>query len=138
MSDAALPLRKAILDKLKANAGVMALVSTRVFTYPTATATKPYISIGPIQSLPDEAAEYEGSTTSIQVDGWATGPEQTEVMKLGRAIEAALNRTSLTLVDNQRLVEITRDGVGTQYLQEEGGLTAHAAVTFSASTEPTA
>jgi hypothetical protein len=138
MSDAALPLRKAVLDVLKADAGVQALVSDRVFTYPTSTATKPYISIGPIQSQPDEAAEYDGSITSIQVDAWGNGPEHTEIMKVGRAIERALNRVSLTLIDDQRLVEITRDNVGTQYLAEEGGLTVHAAVTFSASTEPTA
>lgn len=139
MSDASLPLRKAIIDKLKATGAVSTLVGTRVFTYPTPEAAKPYISIGPIQSIPDEAAEYEGSVTSIQVDGWSKGPEQTEAMKLGRAIEAALNRVDLSLIDNQRLVEIKRDPeTGTQYLTEENGLTVHAAVTFTASAEPSA
>lgn len=135
-ADASLPLQKAIVAALKGAGAVSAIVAARVYDTPPTVPTKPYLSMGPFDVLTDEADEYEGSETTLQVDAWSGGPGSVEVKQLGRAIRATLHQAVLTLDENQRLVALTVEQI--RYLREPDGLTQHAAVTVRALTEPSA
>lgn len=135
-SDSSIALQKAIIDVLRADEAVKAIVVDRVWDAPPEKPKKPYISLGPMQVLADVADGYEGSDVALQVDGWAEGPAQKAIHQLGAAIRAALSGADLALGDDQRLVNIEPEQ--TNYLVEPDGITQHAAVTFTARTEPTA
>lgn len=134
--DASLPLQKAIVAALRSALPVKALVSQRVFDAVPSGAAKPYITIGPIDVLTDDAAEYEGSDSTIQIDGWSAGPSSVQVKQLGRAIRTALHNQEFTLDGNQRLVSMTVDQI--RYFVEPDGITQHVAVSVRALTEPSA
>lgn len=139
MSDASLPLQKAIVAALKADAAVKALVGAvtpRVFDEPNVGAEKPYISFGFSDVLTEMADEYEGSDASIQVDGWTAPPGKEAIKRLGRAIRSTLHDKALALDENQRLVSLTVEQI--RYLVEPDSLTQHVAVTVRARTEPSA
>ena len=136
VADASLPLQKAIVARLKTDAAMIALVAGRVYDNVPPGATKPYVSVGPFDALTISADEYEGSETTLQFDGWAPGPESTQVKQLGRAMRAALHEADLALDENQRLQFLVVDAV--RYLLEPDGMTQHAVVTLRARTEPSA
>lgn len=136
VADASLPLQKAVVARLKADAGVMAAAGARVYDGVPAGAVKPYVSMGPFDSLTVSAQAYEGSDTSMQVDGWADGPSTVPIKQLGRAIRAALHEADLVLDEDQRLVSLVVEMV--RYLREPDSVTHHAVVTVRARTEPSA
>lgn len=136
MSDATLPLRKAIIAALKADAGVTALVGTRIYDVAPTGPVKPYITFGPVDVVTEVASEYEGSETSLQLDAWSAGPSSEESNRIGRAVRGALHEKELILSDNQRLVSLTVESV--RYLRDNDGIAQHAVVTMQALTEPSA
>lgn len=138
IADASWSLQVAIVAALQADATVASLVTDRIFDVPRQSTppAMPYISIGSFDTLTEVADDYEGSDTSIQIDGWDAGPGSKGIKVLGRAIRAALHEKDLSLADNQRLVQLTVDRI--QYLREPDGVTQHAVVTVRALTEPTA
>jgi hypothetical protein len=135
-ADSSLPLQKAIIDTLKADSAVAAIVGARVYDMVPAGAPKPYVSFGPEQVLPDKGDEYDGADIFVQLDGWSATGTKMEIKRLGAAIRSALDEKPLTLVDDQRLVRIAIEDA--HYLVEPDGLTQHAALTFRARTEPSA
>lgn len=137
MSDAALQVRKAVIDKLKATAAVSDLVAGQIYTYPKTNASKPYIRLEGFVARSDKADSYDGSITDFQVSVYTAGPEEKSAMQIAQQVLLAIDGADLTLVDDFRLVEIKHDEPGTQYLEEEGGMTIHAAIPFTASAEPT-
>src|SRR5262245_20021507 len=115
IADAALPLQKAIVAALKADAALTVLVAGRVYDGVPVSAVKPYISLGPWQLLADAADCYDASDIAVQLDAWSAGPGSVEVKKVGRAIRAALDGQTLVALDEgQRLVTINVEQ--TQYL----------------------
>ena len=132
--DPSVSLHRAIIAGLKADAGMIAIVGDRVYEDPPATPVKPYVTTGPMDVVPEVADEYEGSTTTFQVDGWAEGPGGNSMRQLGRAIRTALHEVQLTLTENQRLVSLTVEM--TRYMKEPDGITRHVVVTGTALTEP--
>ena len=135
-ADASLPLQIAVVAALKGNSAVQAIVSDRVFDRVPKDAVKPYISIGPSQVTPELADEYDASRERFQVDGWSSDPGRRQIKTLGAVIRAALHGAALTLEGDQRLVFLEIEQ--TQYLPDPDGLTLHAAVVFTAGTEPSA
>lgn len=135
-ADSALAVQKAAIDAMKASAALTAIVGARVYTRPPAGATKPYVSLGPVQVIAELADDYEGSDVRLQIDAWSAQPESTaEIMQIGRAIRAALQGASLT-VAGQHLVLIEVEQ--TRYLTDPDGLTQHAVVIVRSRTEPSA
>ena len=136
LSDASLPLQKAIVAALKADLFVATLVGTRIYDAVPMNATKPYVSFGPFQLLAEEGDCIEGGEIIVQLDAWAVGPDTVEVKRLGSAVAMALDNAPLALDENQRLVMLEIQNI--QYLREPDGLTAHGVLTVRALTEPTA
>lgn len=133
-ADASLPLQKAIIAALKADAAVVNLVAQRIFDGVPVNAQKPYLSLGTFQVLPDQGDCYDASDTTIQINGWSTGPSSVEAKKIGRAVRSALDQKQLVLDENQRLVSLISEQ--SFYMLEVDGITQHAVLTFIASTEP--
>lgn len=128
-----LELQKALVGRLKADAGVTALVAGRVYDQPPPSPVFPYISIGPDQTLPDRADCYDGSEVTLQVDVWSRAPGFPEAKRIAEAVRAALADAPLTLTGHS-LVDIAL--VEARNLRDPDGLTSHAALTFRALTEP--
>lgn len=134
IADSSLELQKAIVAALKADTAVNAIVAGRIYDAVPTNAQKPYVSFGPFDMLPETGDCLEGCAVAIQLDGWAAGPDTVQIKRLGAAIAAALDAAPLVLDAPQRLVDLSIER--TTYLRDPDGLTAHAAVTVRAATEP--
>jgi hypothetical protein len=132
--DPSLQLQKAIVAVLKADAAVSALVNGRIYDAVPGGATKPYVSFGPFQLLPEHGDCLDGGEAIVTLDGWAAGPDTVQVKKLGTAIAKALDMAPIVLEEPQRCVEMSIEQ--TQYMRDPDGLTAHAVITVHAWTEP--
>lgn len=132
-TDPALPLQKAIVAALKADSGVAAICNGRIYDGVPTNATKPYVSFGPFQMLPEHGDCLEGGESFVQIDAWCSGPDTVQSKQLGAAIAKALDEATLTL-DGNRLVGLVV--AQTQYLRDPDGITAHAVVQLQALTDP--
>lgn len=134
MSDPSLELQSAIVAALKANPAVAALVAGRVYDEVPSGATKPYVTLGQPQVLPDRADCIDGADVNFPIHGWAAGPQSVIVKRLGKAIAAALDNASLSL-SGHRAVLVEVDQI--EYLDDPDALTKHAVVSIRVLTEPT-
>ncbi|NSL22022.1 DUF3168 domain-containing protein [Agrobacterium tumefaciens] len=135
--DAAHELQVAIVNALKADPDVAALVGNRIYDLvPTAdgkiTATFPYISFGPVQDLPEDTDCLEASELVIQLDTWSRDPGFMEGRKIAKAMKKALDDQSLSLADNS-LVYFEFDG--RRDLRAPDGLTTQIVSTYRAGIE---
>jgi len=135
--DAAHELQVAIVNALKADPDVAALVGIRIFDVVPAKEGKisaefPYISFGPVQDLPEDADCIEASELVIQLDTWSRDPGFMEGRKIAKAIKKALAEQSLPLADNA-LVYFEFDG--RRDLRAPDGLTTQIVSTFRAGVE---
>ena len=134
-ADPGLQLQKAIVARLKAHSGVDAIIAGRIYDAVPGSAVKPYVSFGAFQLLPEHGDCLYGGEAFVTLDGWATGPDTVQVKQLGTAMANALDEAVLILDAPQRLVEMTVEQ--TEYMRDPDGITAHAAITVHAWTEPT-
>lgn len=135
MTDPSYELLKAVMDGLKANAAVTAMVSGRIYDRPPdGDPVYPYISLGSTDANTEEADDLDTLEINFQVDCWSMGTAEahssTEVRKLSGAVRAALHNAEIVLTDNalalisHRVTRTLRDGA-----------LNHAPVTFTASVE---
>lgn len=135
--DPVLELQGQIIDRLRADAGVQALVAQRSYDIPplnqsgqVAQSLFPYISLGPCSYTAQDAECIYGGELTIQIDGWSIYQGNTEARRIGDAIRRAL-RDHEFLLDQNALV--TFDHLRTDYITE--GLVKHASVRFTAIVE---
>jgi len=128
-----LELQKAIVARLKADAGVTAIVGQRIYDSVPTNATFPYIAIGPDQTLPSRADCYDGSVVVFQVDGWSRAVGLVEAKRISEAVREALSDAPLTLT-GYRLIDLAFEE--SRVFRESDVLTSHAAISFRALTEP--
>jgi hypothetical protein len=133
-ADPSLQLQKAIVARLKTDAGVDAIVAGRIYDAVPPNAAKPYLSFGPFQLLPEHGDCLDGGEAFVTLDGWANGPDSVAIKTLGTAVAKSLDLAPITLEDPQRLVEMSIEQI--QYLRDPDGITAHAVITVHAWTEP--
>ena len=134
-ADPSLQLQKAIVARLKSDAGVDAIIAGRIYDHVPNPATKPYVSFGPFQLLPEHGDCLDGGEAFVTLDGWANGPDSVAIKQLGTAVAKALDLAPIVLEAPQRLVEMSIEQI--QYLRDPDGITAHAVITVHAFTEPT-
>jgi uncharacterized protein DUF3168 len=127
MSDPSLELQAALVGKLKADAGVQAVVGQRVYDRVPNNPTFPYISLGDNQVLPDKADCIDGTEVFWQIDGWERDQTFPMAKQISKAIVAALDDQALTVTGYAAIVvEINT----VNYLRDPDGITRHVAVTF--------
>lgn len=129
MSDPSLDLQKAIIQHLKDDGAVNALVAQRIYDNVPAATPFSYISYGSDQVLQDDVSCITAYEVSIQIDVWSRSVGQPDMKRIAGAVRASLHDADLTL-DNHALVLLEHEQ--TRYLQDPDGLTSHGALTFKA------
>lgn len=138
-------LQRAALDALKAYTPLTTIVGQKIYdrvpekkqgNQNVPDVTSPYISFGPVTSIPDDADCIDGEEITFQLDAWSWGDGEAygsvEVRKIAGLIKKALHRADLTLSTNA-LVSIRHEM--TRILRESDGVTNHAAIQFTATVE---
>ncbi|MBZ9943440.1 DUF3168 domain-containing protein [Mesorhizobium sp. BR1-1-13] len=123
--DPVLDLQGAIIARLRADAGVTALVGQKVYDVPPASAVEPYISIGPTSYQEEYTDCVVGGEVFIQIDAWSTQPAQSEMRAIAHAIRAAM-RADFTLMDTAL---VSLEHWRTDYLVD--GTSMHASIRFT-------
>lgn len=128
MSDPALALQIAIVERLKADAAVAALVGPRIFDAVPQQSAYPLIGYGADQVLATEHDGdcFDGSETLAELHVFSRAAGQAEAKRIAAAVRAALARWTPALADI--LVDDFR-WRSTRYLRPDGS-TTQAVLTF--------
>lgn len=128
MIDPSLILQRAIVTALKADATCKALVDVRIYDDVPPSAPFPYVSIGPGQSIPNDADCIIGFDVFQQIDVWSREIGYDECKTIAEAVRAALHN-----------IEFSQDGVTfeiqhqfTNYNPDPDGTTRHGVLSFRA------
>lgn len=123
-------LQKAVYDRLAADAGVAAIVGTRIYDNVPADAATPYLSFGPSDYAPEDAECVTGRRETLQVDCWTRDQGRLRpARELADAVKTALHDAPLALA-NAALVEIEVTLV--RVLQDPDGITGHGVIQATA------
>lgn len=134
MSDPSLEMQAAIVAALKQGGALPAEVGGRVFDKVPADAAFPYVSLGPLQVLPDKAGCINGAELFQQIDVWSRASGYPEAKKIAVAIVAKLDDQPLNVEGHDAIVFEHSD---TRYLRDPDGLTSHAVINFRSLIFPT-
>lgn len=138
LTDPRFDLQRTIVQTLKSDAAVAAIVSDRIYDRVprgkdgAITADYPFIGLGETQMLPHDSECTDAADTSITLHGWSQSVGFPETLRLSAAIAAALHDVQLPLASGtlqSLLLESSR------ILRDPDGLTSHAVLTFSALTD---
>lgn len=130
--DPDLELQGLIVNVLKADPAVAALVGNRVFDRIPKDAPFPYVAYGPTDTNTDAADCLDQEQIFIQLDVWSREVGFPEAKRISDAVRAALNDTNLSLSQNALVFLEHRQ---TRTLRDPDGLTSHAALSFEAYVE---
>jgi hypothetical protein len=121
MIDVSLAMQDAIVAALRADAGVSALVGTRIYDRVPMNAERPYVSLGPAQVTEDRIDCIDGSEVFQQVTAFSEAPGFAECKTIANAIRSALhklqaNQGGLSFEIEHRFTNIFRasDGLSSQ------------------------
>lgn len=138
-------LQLAALNKLRETPALVAIVGQKIYdrvpekqqgnrTVPNVTS--PYISFGPVTSIPDDSDCIDGEEITFQIDAWSWGQGEAygsvQVRKIAGLVKKALHRADLSLSTNA-LVSIRHEM--TRILRESDGITNHGVIQFTALVE---
>lgn len=127
-------LQKLVIDTLKADAAVSAIVGAAVYDYPPASDPMPRITIGASDAIPDDADCVAGQEITLQVDCWSRDQGKLHPCRsLVDAVRGALHDADLALPDPYSLntIRVTQARV----FPDQDGITAHGVVVVSALVE---
>jgi len=125
-------LQKAIVQTLKADADVVALIGGRIYDRVPEGAEFPYISFGAIESRSFMADCLDLAEITVQLDCWSRKAGFGELREIAEAVRQALHDKDLTL-ERHAMVTITHER--THELYDPDGTTTHAALIFAATIE---
>lgn len=135
-------LIRAVLDALRADAGMIELVGSAIFDRaPEQQQGQPpvptdYVTVGPTTSIPADFDCLSGQEITFQLDGWSSGNGDAygsaRVRKIAAAMIRRLHQAELVLADNA-LVSLELSLSRT--LRDSDGVTNHASVQFTAIVE---
>jgi Protein of unknown function (DUF3168) len=132
MANPELELQGKIVERLKADPTVTALINGRVYDSVPQAAGYPFVSLGPCQTINTSADCIVGYEIFQQVDAWSRAVGYPEVKRIEDAVRFALDDAPLALATNG-LVFIQFDDGNTS--RDPDGLTSHSAMSFRASVE---
>jgi Protein of unknown function (DUF3168) len=134
VSDPSLEMQAAIVAALKQGGALPLAVGGRVFDKVPTGAAFPYVSLGPVQVLPDKAGCIDGAEVIQQIDVWSREPGYPEAKRIAAAIVARLDDQPLNVDGHDAIVF---EHVDTHYLRDPDGLTSHAVINFRSLIFPT-
>lgn len=128
MASPSLELQGAIVARLKASAGLAALVNGRIFDIVPKDAAFPYITVGEGDETSNDADCIDGFELSVDIDVWTRDPPGFPPAKrISDEVRKALKSPDLALPTNA-LVDFRHRQ--TRFLRDPDGLTSHAVMTF--------
>ncbi|MGH0318276.1 DUF3168 domain-containing protein [Sinorhizobium meliloti] len=135
MASPELELQGAIVARLKADVGLMALVNG-VYDQPPdtafATPKESYVTIGEAQFLRDDATCVNGGEVFLTLHAWSRKVGYPVAKQIADAVAESLHLAPLTLATN-RLISIMHRQ--TRVFRDTDGLTSHAVIDFVANVE---
>ncbi|MDW9467224.1 DUF3168 domain-containing protein [Sinorhizobium meliloti] len=135
MASPELELQGAIVARLKADVGLMALVNG-VYDQPPdtafATPIESYVTIGEAQFLRDDATCVNGGEVYLTLHAWSRKVGYPVAKQIADAVAESLHLAPLTLATN-RLISIMHRQ--TRVFRDTDGLTSHAVIDFVANVE---
>lgn len=135
MASPELELQGAIVARLKADVGLMALVNG-VYDQPPdtafATPKESYVTIGEAQFLRDDATCVNGGEVYLTLHAWSRKVGYPVAKQIADAVAESLHLAPLTLATN-RLISIMHRQ--TRVFRDPDGLTSHAVIDFVANVE---
>lgn len=135
MASPELELQGAIVARLKADVGLMALING-VYDQPPdtafATPRESYVTIGEAQFLRDDATCVSGGEIYLTLHAWSRKVGYPVAKQIANAVMESLHLAPLTLATN-RLISIMHRQ--TRVFRDPDGLTSHAVIDFVANVE---
>lgn len=132
MASPALELQGAIINALKADAALVALVGQRIYDLVPPNVVYPFVSFGGDQSLQNDFDLLPGTDVFIELDAWSRAVGLPEVKRISEAVRDALHDKNLALPVNALALLEHRE---TRVFRDPDGLTNHAAISLEASVE---
>ena len=127
-----LELQGVIVETLKADPDVTALVADRVYDRIPQAPVFPYVNFAGSDETEDDADCIKGSAIFIQIDAWSRKPGYPEVKKIANAVRNALHDADLVLNTNA-LVMIEHRQI--RVFRDPDGLTSHGVIELQAFVE---
>jgi len=140
--DPSYALQVAIVAKLRADPDVVAIVAASpvagvstpgVWDRVPPNAKRPYIVVGEIQVLADDAEGIVGSESFNTIHVWADDLGMKTAKRLAGVVRKSLHEAELSLT-GQRLIEIRF--AETRFINDPDGVLTHGIMTFRALSEP--
>lgn len=127
-------LQKLVIDTLKADAAVSAIVGANVFDHPPSSDPFPRITMGAFNSVPDDGECISSDEITLQIDCWSRdGGNKHPCSTIVNAAQKALHNANLSLPDPYALISIRV--VLVRVVDDPDGLTAHGILTVRAQVE---
>lgn len=128
---ASLALQGAVVAALKADAGLTALISSRIYDAPPQDAVFPYVEIGEIQLVDDGAECFDGAAEAyVTLHVWSRSVGRPECHRIAEEIRGCLHYAGLDLGAEYDLIEITYRDL--RVFRDADGVTSHGVVTLHA------
>jgi hypothetical protein len=132
MTSPSLELQGAIVTRLKGVAGVTSLIRQRVYDTVPANPTFPYVTVGPMVELSDDADCIKGFDITFDINVWSRAVGFPEAEKISDAVRIGILEPELTLADNALVYLQHRQNV---FSRDPDGLTNRARMSFEAFAE---
>src|SRR4051812_29865219 len=100
MTSPSLELQGAIVARLKALPAVSALIGARVYDSVPAAATFPYVTVGPMDELSDDADCIKGFSIAVDLNVWSRAVGYPEAERISDVMRVGLLDPELALTDN--------------------------------------
>lgn len=131
MADSGLALLAGLVTRLKATAGLAAIVSTRVYSIVPQQTAFPYVVIS-IRSAPFDTKEVIGQQHTIRVQGFSRQQDYAEALNIRNQVELALERQESNItVSGFTLVKLDK-AILCDIITEDDGLTRQSIIEFDA------
>lgn len=134
MTSPSLEVQGAVVSALKANAALMALVNGVWDSVPADPwgAKLAYVSLGPEDSVIDDADCIDGEEISLQIDVWSRKPGRVACKEICHAVKGVLHHAEITLTANA-LVEMEVETI--RILKDPDQTTTHGVITLRIAVE---
>lgn len=118
----------AVVTRLKAHAGLAAIVGARVFDHVPEGAVYPYVEIDDDSVTDDGTKDRDGAEHTVQVQLWSRHRGRREVKLMAAAVSDALHRQTLILSGGSHAVNCRREFAET--FRDDDGLTYRGVLRF--------
>ncbi|RWX71892.1 DUF3168 domain-containing protein [Mesorhizobium sp. M2A.F.Ca.ET.039.01.1.1] len=132
MTSPSLELQGAIVARLKGVAAVTSLIGQRVYDTVPANPIFPYVTVGPMVELSDDADCIKGFDITFDINVWSRAVGFPEAERISDAVRIGILEPELALADNALVYLQHRQNV---FSRDPDGLTNRARMSFEAFAE---